>query len=303
MNVVFFGTHIFGATILEGLHTHPNICVTAVVTQPDRPVGRKQELQASPVKQKAVALGIPVFQPKSLKTFDTTTIPADLYVVAQYGLLIPEHVLNATQHGTINVHTSLLPKYRGASPIQSAIANGDSHTGVTIMLMDKGLDTGPILAQQETTIEPNKLFLELDAKLAQIAVPLLNTTLFDFTNGLLQPQHQNNAAATECSKLSREDGKLDFSLSAQTLYNTYRAYTPWPGVWTVLDGKRIKLLEMLLTDEHIETGKLVIKDDTLYIGCATGALQITKLQLEGKPPMMATDFVHGYAKFNNSIVG
>lgn len=303
MNIVFFGTHAFGATILKGLIESPFISVTGVVTQPDRPVGRKQELQKSPVKLLAEEKNIEIFQPKSLKQFDVSLVPADMYVVAQYGLLIPPAVLDATKYGTLNTHTSLLPKYRGASPIQSAIRAGEKITGVTIMKMDVGLDTGPIYSQEETEILPDETYLELDARLADIAVPQILEVIQKIENNSIEAQPQDDSIATLCGKLSREDGRVDFSNTSSEIYNQYRAFTPWPGIWTTINDKRLKLLAIQKSDEKIDTGKLAYKNDTILIGCGDTAIEVRELQLEGKAKMTAEQFVHGYTKFNNTILG
>lgn len=303
INVLFFGTHEFGKTILTGLHGSPHINVHGVVTQPDRPVGRKQELTPSPVKQYAISVDLPLFQPTSLKSFDVNEHPADLYIVAQYGLLVPEQVLQAPEFGTINVHTSLLPKYRGASPIQSAILNGETETGVTIMLMDKGLDTGPILSQTTLPIKPDDTYLDLDKKMAAEAIPLLLDTAQSYISGDIKPKKQNNAEATTCTKLSRADGEVDWNQTAQVIYNRYRAFTPWPGIWTTIEEKRFKLLSINPSPLDVAPGMMQYKNDTIYIGTSDASVEIIELQLEGKQAMDAKTFIQGYAKFNNSILG
>jgi methionyl-tRNA formyltransferase len=174
VRLVFFGTHEFAATILGGLLDNPLFEVCLVITQPDRPVGRKQELHPSPVKLLAQKYNIPIEQPSSLKSYQLSAMSFELGIVAQYGLLIPKHVLDSFPLGVINVHTSLLPKYRGASPIQSALINGETETGVTIMKMDQGLDTGPIILQKKTTIDPDETYTHIDKKLASLGTLALN---------------------------------------------------------------------------------------------------------------------------------
>lgn len=300
-SVVFFGTHEFAVRILEGLLQSPTIEVVSVVTQPDKPVGRKQELQPSPVKILAAKRGVSVIQPESLKQFSFDTTP-DLFVVAQYGKLIPEHLLKAPAHGTINVHTSLLPNYRGASPIQSSIWNGDSETGVTIMLMDVGMDTGPILAQQKIEIDIDDTYALLEEKMAYIASPLLLETIEKYIEGKITPQVQDDTEATSCRKLSREDGQIDWNKTTAEIYNQYRAFTPWPGVWSVVNGKRLKLLQVTPSNVQIKSGVLTFIDDTILIGTQDASIEVKELQIEGKSKMSAREFMNGYASLKNSVL-
>ena len=198
ISTVFFGTHDFAATILEGLIDNPLFDIKLVITQPDRPVGRKKEMQAPPTKIVAEKYNIPIQQPTSLKTYNLKPKTYDLSIVVQYGLLIPPNILNIPKHGTLNTHTSLLPKYRGASPIQSALINGDKKTGVTIMLMDEGLDSGPIILQKETKILPNETYLELDKKLSKISLEALVESIPKYISGNLKPKEQDKSKATFC---------------------------------------------------------------------------------------------------------
>jgi len=302
IRIAFFGTHTFGASILKALHENEYTDVTLVVTQPDRAVGRKQELQPPPVKLCAQQLGLTVDQPESLKRISLEQ-DFDLFVVAQYGLLIPEHVLEYPKHGTINVHTSLLPKYRGASPIQQAILNGDKTTGVTIMRMDEGLDTGPILIQKEINIDPDETYLELDAKLAKEAEILLKLSISGIISGEIKPTPQDSTKATTCSKISKEDGHINWSDSTQNIYNRFRAFTPWPGIWTTINGKRLKLLSIRPSELVCPSGKMVMENGTLYIGTHDASILVSELQLEGKKPMDAASFINGYGTFNSTILG
>ncbi|PLX26410.1 methionyl-tRNA formyltransferase, partial [Candidatus Parcubacteria bacterium] len=229
IKTVFFGTHDFAVTILQGLLDNPLFDIELVITQPDRPVGRKQKLQKSPVKKIAEKNNLKIDQPVSLKTYQLANLPTcELFIVAQYGLLIPKNILEAPKHGTINVHTSLLPKYRGASPIQSALLNGDTETGVTIMLMDVGLDSGPILLQKNIDILPDETYLELDARLAAVGSEALSESIPEYISGELKPQTQDESKVTLCQKLSRDDGKVDWQKTTEEIYNQYRALTPWP---------------------------------------------------------------------------
>ncbi len=299
--IVFFGTHNFAATILDGLLQSPAFSVDLVITQPDRAVGRKQELQPSPVKILAQKHNLKIAQPESLKNY---TLPGDFEVaiVAQYGLLIPEDIINTPKHGTINVHTSLLPKYRGASPIQSALINGEKKTGVTIMKMDAGLDTGPILAQKKLKITGDDTYTTLDNKLAKIGLLALLKAVPAYIQGKLRPKVQDNSKATTCKQLSRDDGKIDWGKTAQEVYNIYRGLSPWPGIWTMWNGKRLKLLEIKIVNKKLKNGQVKIEDDSIIIGCGKKSIEILQLQLEGKKSMDAKEFLNGYKSIDGTIL-
>lgn len=296
VKVVFFGTHTFAATILQGLIDSGLFDIQLVITQPDRPVGRKQELQKSPVKLLAEKHQLAIAQPQSLKTFDFTDFKdfMDLGVCAQYGLIIPESILNAPKHGTINVHTSLLPKYRGASPIQTALTNGETQTGVTIMKMDAGLDTGPIILQKSLNIAPEDTYTTLDQKMAKIAVLGLLEAIPGYISGALQPVPQDNAKATITKQLTREDGRVDWQKTAQEIYNQWRGLTPWPGVWTTFENKRVKLLKILPSDKKTESGKWIVESGRLFIGCSNKTMEIEEVQVEGKNKQTAREFINGH---------
>src|SRR3989338_8083041 len=295
MNIIFFGTHNFAASMLEGLIRSSFVNVVCVFTQPDRSVGRKQTLETPPVKILAEEYHIPVEQAKSLKNnFQFPKYKAHLHIVAQYGLIIPKHIIDAPQYGTINVHTSLLPKYRGASPIQSAIMQGETETGVTIMKMDEGLDTGPILSQQTIRIGPDDICTTVEKNLIDAAVPLLRKTMEGYISGTIEPIPQDNTLATVCTKLSRDDGKIDWTTSSKEIYNRYRGLTPWPGVWTEWRGRRLKLLSVRPSSKKAPCGQLYREGDALMIGCADGSLEIRMLQMEGKKPMTAKEWINGF---------
>ena len=297
LKIVFFGTHQFGCNMLKTLLADPSVEVGLVITQPDKPVGRKKVMTASPVKTLAEEEGLHVETPKSLKTY---TLPGtfDIGITAQYGLLVPEHILNAPTHGILNVHTSLLPKYRGASPIQSALLNGETETGVTIMKMDKGLDTGDILVQAVVRIDPDDTYPILDKKLAEAASTILVRAMLDYVAGGITPKAQDDADATHCGLLSREDGKVDWAKNAQEIYNQYRGLTPWPGIWTSLGDKRLKLLRVSQSKKNISPGRIHFDEGNLYIGARNGSLQVHELQLEGKNIMNAQTFMQGYQQLD-----
>ena len=219
MRIVFFGTPEFSVPFLKALDEDEDLIVSAVVCQPDKPIGRKKILTAPPTKQYALEHGIPVFQPVSLKdagALHTTPLrDADLFVVVAYGKIIPQAILDIPTHGTINVHPSLLPKYRGPSPMQAAIANQDNETGVSIMLLDAKMDHGPILAQERIRLDRTETYLDLQTKVHVVGAPLLVQTIKDFTSGMIESIEQNHPTATFCSLLSREDGEIDWNEPAE----------------------------------------------------------------------------------------
>lgn len=293
LQTIFFGTHDFAVTILKGLLESPLVDVIQVVTQPDKPVGRKKVLTPPPVKVFAEEHNIPVIQPTSLKKWQSDIPNWDISIVAQYGKIIPGALIDTPTHGTLNIHTSLLPKYRGASPIQSAIMNGDTQTGVTIMQMDEGLDTGPILIQKEINILPDETYRELDVRLAELGSNALREAIPLYIDGTLQPVPQDNEQATICKQLTRESGRIDWDQSAQDIYNQYRGLTPWPGVWTMLGDKRLKILSASLGSKKLDSGALALDGKTLIIGTRDGVLVAHTVQLEGKKPMDGRDFFNG----------
>ncbi len=301
LKTVFFGTHQFAVSILQSLINNPQISLELVITQPDKPVGRKKVLTPSPVKVLAEQHGIPVETPKGLKKYQLPE-ELDLGITAQYGLMIREHILDAPRHGILNVHTSLLPKYRGASPIQTALMHGETVTGVTIMKMDIGMDTGPILLQKQLDILPDETYLELDARLAEIGAAALAEAIPGYTDGTLQPQAQDDSLATPCSLLSREDGKVDWNSSANEIYNRYRGLTPWPGIWTTWNDTTLKLLSVKPSNASLKPGEVAWQDKQLLIGCGDGSLEILELQLAGSKAMDAASFVNGNNDFTHEIL-
>ncbi len=301
IKVIFFGTHEFAVKILEELTQAPFIQVTGVITQPDQPVGRKQILTPPPVKLFGQKNTLPLFQPISLKNFSLSELPSyDLFVVAQYGKIIPLSIVDAPKYGTLNVHTSLLPKYRGASPIQSALIHGEKETGVTIMKMDQGMDTGPLLMQKTIVIGPDETFLQLDARLAEIGSKALVEAIPGYVEGTLVPHPQDDSQATLTKILSREDGKIDWNKTTDQIYNLYRGFTPWPGIWTVWNQKRLKLLSLKPGSMQIQAGHVEEKDNGIYIGTHNGSIQVLELQLEGKNAITASAFINGQKDFVGS---
>lgn len=297
IKAVFFGTHDFAATILELLVTYTHISLEAIITQPDRKVGRKQILEESPVKKLAQQYHLNILQPESLKNFEISPSDYDLAIVAQYGLIIPKRIIDAFPRGMINVHGSLLPKYRGASPIQMAIKNGEEVTGNTIMLMDEQVDHGPILAQEGVIIAPDDTFVTLSHKMAVEGSKLLLNTLTQYLNLEIVPEPQDHNQATYTTLINKDDGKIDFSKTAQEIYNLYRAFSLWPGIWCIWEKKRLKLLNIIKAEENLAPGEVLIKNKRIFVGCGQGSIEVLELQLEGKNAMSAEVFANGYKNF------
>ena len=276
------------------------VSIVAVVTQPDKKVGRKQEVTQSSVKKVALANKIEVFQPEKIKGNDEfiqqiKDLQPDLIIVVAYGFILPQEILDIPKYGVINIHASLLPKYRGASPIQAAILNGDKETGVSIMLIDDKMDTGPILSEESIAINNNDDFISMHDKLAQLGAELLIDTLPRYISGEIKPAAQNEAEATYCKILTKEDGKIDWIKSAEEIDRQIRAFTPWPGAWTIWNGKSLKvLMSKVLMSESRKVGEVYKSKDGLAVACGQDSLEILELQMEGKKPMNAKEFLNGY---------
>lgn len=300
--VVFFGTHTLAETILMGLINSPLFSVVLVITQPDRPVGRTKKLQSPPVKTVALAHDIPADQPASLKKYNLPKTNAQVAVLAEYGNMIPQHIIDAFPFGIINVHPSLLPKYRGATPVQSALVNDDTETGVTVMKLDAGMDTGPILAQKTYPIDPSDTYETLFPMLVSLGASLLLKTLPNYLSGKVKPKEQHNADATVCRILTRDDGRVDWKQSAEQIYNQWRGLTPWPGIWTVWNETRVKLHTIAIAKKQIQPGQILVDQDTLFVGCGDDAVQIFELQLEGKPKTIASAFIAGHKRVNEVVL-
>ena len=305
LRIIFMGTAELACASLELLARSPEFQILAVVTQPDRPKGRALQLQSSAVKVLARRLQLPVLQPERARDpifiESLRALAPDLIVVAAYGQLLPPAILDLPRHGCLNVHTSLLPKYRGAGPIQWAILNGDSETGVTIMKMDAGLDTGDILWQERTPIEPGDTAETLHHRLACIGAELLIRTIPEFVSGKIIPKKQLEAGASHARKISKEDGRIDWSKPARQIRNQIRAFTPWPGAFTFEPQEaRQTLLKIWEASVEVENNSsaepgtiLSAGPEGILVRCGEESLRVIVLQREGGKKLSARDFLSG----------
>lgn len=297
IRTVFFGSPDFAVPTLDALIDSPYRPV-AVVAQPDRGAGRGRKLRRPPVAERAAEAGIAVLQPARLRDPEAVAALAalapDLQIVAAYGQLLPPAVLEAPRHGTLNVHASLLPRWRGASPVSAAIAAGDAETGATIMLVDETEDTGPILAQRATAIGARETAGELSDRLARLGASLLLETLPRWLAGELKPQAQDAALATRARRVRKDAGRIDWALPAAQLARNVRAYTPWPGAFTELGGQRVRLAAAAVEEGGGAMGEVVGVDaDAIRVGTGDGVLVIGRLQRAGKREMSAAEFARG----------
>jgi methionyl-tRNA formyltransferase len=295
--VVFMGTPEFAVPTLQALIQHHD--VVGVVTQPDRPAGRGGETRPTPVKVLALQHNIPVIQPEKLRhVFETLKAwQADVFVVAAFGQLLPQSVLDLPPHGCINVHGSLLPRWRGAAPIHAAIRAGDPETGITIMRMDAGLDTGPMLRKRAIPILPDDTGQTLHDKMAQLGADLLIETLPDVLSGALVPQPQDETLVTYAPQIEKHEGAIDWTQSAESIERLVRAFTPWPGTYTFWQGKQVKIHKGHVIAGQAAPGEVVMREGVCAIGTGSGLYVPTELQLEGKKRVPVGDFLRGYPEF------
>jgi methionyl-tRNA formyltransferase len=328
LRILFMGTAELSCASLTALAADEQFRVAAVVTQPDKPKGRELKLQSSPVKSLALKLGLPVLQPERARDekfiAELRELKPDLIVVVAYGQILPPAILDLPRHGCLNVHTSLLPKYRGAAPIQWAIATGEIETGVTIMKMDVGLDTGPIVSQRRTPIRSEDDSAVLHDRLAQLGAELLVRTIPDYVAGKIQPVPQPARGASHAAKIKKEDGRIDWNQPARTIGNRLRAFTPWPGAFTfwlgvpsrfLRDGRNdgslseppkggtpstprpilLKIWKVEVVEKSGGVGEILSTDKTgIIVGCGKGALRILELQRDGGKRLTAEQFLAGF---------
>ncbi len=301
MKIVFIGTTEFGIPTLEKIKDQ----LVLIITQPDKPAGRSLKITPPAVKIWAERNGIKFLQPTKIIDAKQALLDVepDLTIVAAYGQIIPKEILDLAKKGSVNIHGSILPKYRGASPIQAAIANGDPETGITLIQMDEKMDHGPIVAKRTTVIETNDTYLSLHHKLAKLAADFVEEILPGLAQGTIQAQEQQHDKATYVNMLGKNDGKIDWSTPAVEIERKIRAYNPEPGTWTTLGGKIIKILEAEVVPDHkIELpGKIYVSGGEVVVKTLDSGLILKKVKPEGKNEMTGKDFLNGLRSLNDKI--
>ncbi|HXN21540.1 MAG TPA: methionyl-tRNA formyltransferase [Candidatus Dormibacteraeota bacterium] len=309
MRIVFCGTPEFAVPALRHLLSQPEHRIEAVVTQPDRPRGRGGNLAPSPVKQVALEAGLPVFQPQKSRSDEAyqffQRVAPDVVVIVAYGQIIPARLLAIPRFGWINLHASLLPKYRGAAPINWAIASGETRTGLTTMRIDAGLDTGDMLLQVELPIGSDETAPELAVRMAETGAPLVAETLRKLEHGELSPKPQDHAQASLAPILKKEDGRIDWLLSAEQIYARIRGFAPWPGAFTTFRGQLCHLWGRPGTIERTPEGPGTVMehDQRLVVQCGRNFLELESVQLEGRKRIAARDFANGARLLQNERFG
>ena len=307
--IVFFGSSEFSARVLAVLFE--NFSVAAVVTRADQPVGRAATITSTPAAILAEKLNLKLLKPQKLNTAEflaeIASLKPDLFLVVAYGKIIPQALLDIPKQGALNIHGSLLPKYRGAAPIHAALLNGETTTGITVMLMDAQMDHGPILRQREIKIGATDTFIELENKLAELAGKSITADIQKFTSGQLKSQPQNHGQATFTKIVSKEDGKIDWNRTAQEIFNQYRAYIAWPGVWTTFDSQILKITKCALAAAETSAKKpgevFQSPENKILVKCGGGSvLEILELQLAGKKTTQVKDFLNGHKNFVGSTL-
>lgn len=302
MKIIYFGTSAIGLPILEELIRHHEI--VAVVTSPDKAVGRKQILTASPIANLAEQHNLIVYKPQKVRNNPEFLLTlkqhsAELYVVVSYGKILPLELLEQPPLKTINVHFSLLPKYRGPAPVQFTLLNGETKTGTSIFILDELVDHGPLLATAEIAIEPDDTNITLQSKLAQLSAELLIDTLPKYQNSQIKPTVQNHEQATSTKIITKEDGKIDWQQTSQQIYNQFRAFQPWPGIYTNWEGKNLKIISCAPSSESLSLQSGQVQQN--FIGCGNNTvLELKSVQLEGKNQTSISDFLNGYPQFGST---
>ncbi len=306
MKIIFFGTSNVALPVLEALKKQHE--VLAVVTTPDVKVGRKQLTRESPVAALAKDLSLKTFKPEKVKNnqelpAELRNLGADIFVVVAYGKILPPQIINLPKFKTVNVHFSVLPKYRGPSPIQFALLNGDAQTGTSIFLLDEKVDDGPLLSQEITGIDSDDNFFTLSDKLARLSAKIINEVLNDYANGKITPLPQDDSAASYSKIIAKQDGQINWQKTAAEIYNQFRAFYIWPGIWTTWQGKKIQILDCLPTDETALSDPGTIMPGGKVSSGNSTIIQIKTLKLEGKNEMAINDFLNGYRDFVGSHLG
>lgn len=318
---IFFGTPEFAVPTLEKIITLPYLDLRLVITQPNKPVGRQQILTAPPIKVLAQKNKLPILQPEKIKTeaFETQfrQLNPEVIILVAYGKIIPKNLLAISKYGWLNLHASLLPKFRGASPIQFAILTGAKDTGVTLMKMDEGMDTGPIIAQEKLAIAPEETSQTLHDKLSRLSAEALEKNLLAYLEGKLKPKPQDNSQATSTKIIEKADGKINWQKPAIEIERQIRAFTPWPGAWCFWPRnqraeqkeltnsaieQRLKIIKAKVSSDSVKLppGQTKKSGESVIVGCGQGNLELQTTQLEGKKEIVTRDFLKGYPEFKNT---
>lgn len=296
MKVIYLGTPEFAVAPLKAIANSKRHQVVGVVTQPDRPVGRKNIITPPPVKVVANELNVPVFQYEKIRiqgVDDLKSLGADIMITCAYGQILSREIIDICPRGIINIHGSILPKYRGASPIQSAVINGEKTTGITVMQTEEGLDTGDILAVFETQIGEEETSADLFARLSLMGAKHICSVLDDIEDGKIRPIRQDDSQATYVKTIKKEDALIDFSKDATTIKNLINGMNPWPVAYTLKNGKKIKFYRARVVEGKGKVGEVIVADKKLCIACGDGAVEIGILQEEGGKAMSATSYLNG----------
>ena len=298
MRIVFMGTPDFAVPSLKKI-IEKGYKVEAVFTQPDKPKGRGHKMQMSPVKEVALEYNIPVYQPQTLRNNEEILgvlkdIAPDMIVVAAYGKILPESVLNIPKYGSINVHGSLLPRYRGAAPIQWAVLNGDKVTGVTIMYMGLGMDTGDMISKREMIIGDNETAGELFDRMSEVGAELLVDTIPDIVNGTAKREKQDESLAVHAPMINKEMGVMNFENSAEHIFNQVRGLNPWPSAYTSLSGKKMKVFTCRVINKQGKPGLAFVNDGKLSVYCGENALELLEIQPENGKRMLSSSYLLGH---------
>ncbi len=309
LRIIFMGTPAFAVPALDTL-LDANCDIVGVYTQPDRRSGRGRRLTAPPVKQAAIERGLPVFQPPSLRRDEEArrhiaSLAPDLIVVVAYGLFLPSDTLGVPPLGALNIHPSLLPRHRGPSPVATSILEGDASTGVTVMQLDEGMDSGPIIAQRRTRIGAEETAEDLTVRLFNMGAELLAETIYPWRDGAIVPAPQSEADSTITRLLKREDGAIDWAQSAERIERQIRAYHPWPGSFTHWQGRQLKVHKASALDstESESPGTVAQLPQGIAVAAGEGALLLRRVQIEGRQATGISDFVRGYRDFVGSLLG
>lgn len=308
-SLLFFGTPDFAVPFLDSLHSHTDFSVNAIITQPDKPAGRSGTPVASPVAKRGETLSIPVYKFESLKEQSAqktiSELSADCFVVVAYGNILPASILDLSPKDAINVHFSLLPKYRGASPVEQALLDGQSETGISIMLMEEGLDTGAVLSSTIVPIDPKDTTPILREKLVTHGCKALTDTITKWLTEEIKPIPQDDSLATTTGLIRKQDGRIQWdSQDADLIVRMNHAYTPWPGTYTTWNDKILKIITCKSVSVPAgKPGEVTKTDNNIYVGTPSGALQLETIQLEGKKPVPVQEFIQGYKQFIGSVLG